>query len=216
MGEGPKVISELKQEGVEIHSFFSVDKEKIINENHFHVTQGELQKISFLKTANTSLAVFKIPEVKPVNNNGLTLVLDAVRDPGNLGTIIRLCDWFGVKQLICSTDTTDCYNPKVVQATMGSLARVAIHYLDIEHYLKASSLPIYGAFMDGENVYNQKLQQDAIIVMGNEANGVSESIEKLITEKVAIPQFGNQTTESLNVATATAILLSEARRFTEM
>ncbi|RFN59820.1 TrmH family RNA methyltransferase [Marixanthomonas ophiurae] len=216
VGEGPKVISELKQEGLEIHSFFSVNEEEFINENHFHVTQAELQKISFLKTANTSVAVFKMPEVKPVNNKGLTIVLDAVRDPGNLGTIIRLCDWFGVKQLICSTDTTDCYNPKVVQATMGSLARVAIHYVDIENYLKASSLPIYGAFMDGENVYRQKLQQDAIIVMGNEANGVSESIEKLITEKIAIPQFGNQRTESLNVATATAILLSEVRRFTEM
>jgi len=216
VGEGPKVISELKNESLKIHSFFSVDESEISSEESFHVTQAELQKLSFLKTANTSLAVFEIPEKKPIEAKGLTLVLDAVRDPGNLGTIIRLCDWFGVKQLICSTDTTDCYNPKVVQATMGSLARVAIQYLDIEDYLKESSLPIYGAFMDGANVYTKKLQEDAIIIMGNEANGVSGTIERLITEKIAIPQFGNQTTESLNVATATAILLSEARRFTEM
>ena len=212
VGEGPKVISELKNENLQLHSFFSTDETEITDENHFHVTQTELQKLSFLKTANTSLAVFKIPTEKSIKNNGLTLVLDAVRDPGNLGTIIRLCDWFGVQQLICSTDTTDCYNPKVVQATMGSLARVAIQYTDIEVFLKTSSLPIYGAFMNGENVYKKALQQDAIIVMGNEANGISENIEKLITEKISIPQFGNQTTESLNVATATAILLSEARR----
>lgn len=216
VGEGPKVISELKQEGIAIDSFFSVNEDETTLENHYHITQTELQKISFLKTANTSLAVFKIPEKKPIENSGLTVVLDAVRDPGNLGTIIRLCDWFGVKQLICSTDTTDCYNPKVVQATMGSLARVAIHYLDVENYLSTVSLPVYGAFMDASNVYKKNLAQDAIIVMGNEANGISSSIEKLISEKITIPQFGNQTTESLNVATATAILLSEARRFTEM
>tara|TARA_R100001369_G_scaffold89319_1_gene126825 strand:- start:1208 stop:1933 length:726 start_codon:yes stop_codon:yes gene_type:complete len=216
VGEGLKVISELKQENLKIHSFFSVNENEITAEHDFYVTQAELQKISFLKTANTSLAVFEIPESKPIETNGLIIALDAIRDPGNLGTIIRLCDWFGVKQLICSTDTTDCYNPKVVQATMGSLARVSIKYIDIENYLKETSLPIYGAFMDGKDVYRQKLEQDAIIVMGNEANGVSQSIEKLITEKITIPQFGNQTTESLNVATATAILLSEARRFTEM
>lgn len=216
VSEGPKVISELKNENLQLHSFFSTDETEITDENHYHVTQTELQKLSFLKTANTSLAVFKIPGEKSIKNNGLTVVLDAIRDPGNLGTIIRLCDWFGVQQLICSTDTTDCYNPKVVQATMGSLARVAIKYTDIEVFLKTSSLPIYGAFMNGENVYKKALQKDAIIVMGNEANGISENIEKLITEKISIPQFGNQTTESLNVATATAILLSEARRFTEM
>ncbi len=216
MGEGPKVISELKEEGLKIHSFFSVDESGITSEKHFHVTQSELQKISFLKTANTSLAVFETPKKKPIETKGLTVVLDAVRDPGNLGTIIRLCDWFGVRQLICSTDTTDCYNPKVVQATMGSLARISIEYTKLENYLNETSLPIYGAFMDGANVYEQNLQEDAIIVMGNEANGISETIEKLITQKIAIPQFGSQTTESLNVATATAILLSEARRFTEM
>jgi|TARA_R100000479_G_scaffold21607_1_gene8189 TrmH family RNA methyltransferase len=216
VGEGPKVISELKQENLRIHSFFSVEEGGITAEHEFHVTQTELQKMSFLKTANTSLAVFEIPEPKPIEKKGLTVVLDAIRDPGNLGTIIRLCDWFGVKQLICSTDTTDCYNPKVVQATMGSLARVAIKYVDIENYLKETSLPIYGAFMDGENVYKREFPQDAILVMGNEANGVSGTIEKLITEKITIPQFGNQTTESLNVATATAILLSEVRRSTEM
>ncbi|PVW17051.1 TrmH family RNA methyltransferase [Marixanthomonas spongiae] len=216
VAEGPKIISELKEGGLQLHSFYTIDEKEVFDENHFYVTQAELQKISFLKTANMSLAVFKIPEIKQIESTGLTVVLDAVRDPGNLGTIIRLCDWFGVSQLVCSTDTTDCYSPKVVQATMGSMARVAVHYVDIENYLKTTSLPIYGAFMDGKSVYSKQLRQDALIVMGNEANGISKPIEELISEKITIPQFGHQTTESLNVATATAILLSEARRFTEM
>lgn len=215
VAEGPKVISELIKEQLELHSFFSVQETESSKENHFLVSQKELQKLSSLKTANTSLAVFKIPSEIHIKNQGLTIVLDAVRDPGNLGTIIRLCDWFGVTQLICSKDTTDCYNPKVVQATMGSLARVSICYTDIQKFITESSLPVYGAFMEGKNVYTQNLLQDAILVMGNEANGISEKIEKLITEKISIPQFGNQTTESLNVATATAILLSELKRSIE-
>ena len=143
-------------------------------------------------------------------------MVDALRDPGNLGTIIRLCDWFGVTQLVCSRDTVDCYNPKVVQATMGSIARVSIHYLDIDHYLQQSKLPIYTAMMDGQNVYNATLASDAILIMGNEANGVSQQIKALSTHQIAIPQFGElHATESLNVATATAILLSEFARITE-
>jgi TrmH family RNA methyltransferase len=151
-----------------------------------------------------------------LKNSGLIVALDAIRDPGNLGTIIRLCDWFGVQQLICSEDTADCYNPKVVQATMGSLARVQIHYVSLLEFFEATDLPIYGGFMDGKNVYSEKLPKDGIIVMGNEANGISEEIIQKITHKITIPRFGNlQKTESLNVATATAILLSEFRRFTE-
>ena len=141
------------------------------------------------------------------------MALDNVRDPGNLGTIIRLCDWFGVKELVCSKATVDCFNPKVIQATMGSITRVNISYVDLETFLKDIDMPVFGAFMDGENVYKKQLAQHGILVMGNEANGVSKTVEALITEKISIPRFGDlQATESLNVATATSILISEFRR----
>jgi len=216
VGEGPKVIGELLKEGFELDSLFTKEVTQITAENHFHVTDAELKKISFFKTANTSLAIFKIPQPKPLLDSGLMVALDAVRDPGNLGTIIRLCDWFGVQQLLCSEDTADCFNPKVVQATMGSLARVQIHYLSLSEYFEKTRLPIYGGFMGGKSVYDEKLPKDGILVMGNESHGISESLLQKITHKIAIPRFEKtQKTESLNVATATAILLSEFRRFTE-
>ena len=215
IAEGAKVIDELLKQGLELHTHFHVNAQPD-DANRQEISQALLQKISCLKTANTSLATFKIPTPAPLLNSGLTLVVDTLRDPGNLGTIIRLCDWFGVTQLVCSKDTVDCYNPKVVQATMGSIARVSIHYLDINHYLQQSKLPIYTAMMDGQNVYNATLTSDAILIMGNEANGVSQQIKALSTHQIAIPQFGElHATESLNVATATAILLSEFARITE-
>lgn len=217
IAEGPKVIAELLNEGLKLHSFFSTEASEISAENHFQVTEAELKKISFLKTANTSLALFEIPHPKQLQDEGLIVVLDAVRDPGNLGTIIRLCDWFGVQQLICSEDTADCYSPKVVQATMGSMARVQVHYISLTEYLEKTKLPIFGGFMDGKNIYSEKLPKDGIVVMGNEAHGISKEIIQKITHKITIPRFGKtQKTESLNVATATAILLSEFRRSTEM
>jgi len=140
------------------------------------------------------------------------LVLDEVRDPGNLGTLIRLCDWYGIEHLICSEQTVDCFNPKVVQATMGSLTRVNLVYTDLETYLSKQKLPVYGAFMDGENVYRSQLPEEAILVLGNEANGVSAAVSEKIQQKISIPQFGSSTTESLNVAIAGAILVSEFKR----
>ena len=139
--------------------------------------------------------------------------MDGINDPGNLGTIIRLCDWFGVAQLICSKDTVDCYNQKVVQSSMGSLTRISIKYLDLTEYLSDTKFPTFIADMDGENVYKTTLPKEAVLIMGNEANGVSDEIKALIKNKVSIPRFGEtQETESLNVATATAILLSEFKR----
>jgi TrmH family RNA methyltransferase len=159
------------------------------------------------------LALFQIPNSEMPSSSGLIVALDAVRDPGNLGTIIRLCDWFGVEQLWCNEQTVDLYNPKVVQATMGSLARVKLHYLDLEKEIQKSNLPVFGTFMDGENIYQTKLPTEGILILGNEANGISSAIEKLVTSRLAIPRFGNlQKTESLNVATATAIFLSEFKR----
>ena len=215
VAEGPKVISELLAEKLVLHSLFSIDSSEITQSHHTLVSPKELQKISSLKTANTAVGVFKKPTVPLFQDSGLVVALDAVRDPGNLGTIIRLCDWFGVKQLLCSNDTVDCYNAKVIQATMGSIARVSIAYVDLRSVLKTSKMPVLGAFMDGATVYQTALPNEAILVMGNEANGISKEISEVITQRISIPQFGAQTTESLNVATATAILLSECRRSIE-
>ena len=223
VAEGPKLITEFIKEGLRLETFFTTEFEDQISHlgsdflNKYHqVSSNELQKMSFLKTANTSLAVFHIPKTKEQERKGLVVALDAIRDPGNLGTIIRLCDWFDVSQLICSEDTTDCFNPKVVQATMGSLARIDIRYVNLSTHLRNTSLPIYGGVMDGSSVYQSSLPAEAIIILGNEANGISEAIQKQINHPITIPQFGlKKDTESLNVATATAVLLSEFKRSTE-
>lgn len=209
--EGKKSISEFLESNVKLnHLYTTVDDFKCDSKKLTLISENELKKISSLKTPQVALALFEIPKPKPVHDSGLIVVLDAVRDPGNLGTIIRLCDWFGIKQLVCSETTVDCFNSKVVQATMGSLTRVHISYVDLEAFLKASKLPIFGAFMDGKNVYEETLPQNGILILGNEANGISSTVETLVQHKINIPRFGNlQATESLNVATATAILLSE-------
>ncbi|SDH03376.1 TrmH family RNA methyltransferase [Winogradskyella thalassocola] len=179
------------------------------------ISEVELKKISALKNPNTALAIFEIPIEIPTQDNGLIVALDDVRDPGNLGTIIRLCDWYGIKDLVCSQNTVDCYNSKVVQATMGSLTRVNVRYVDLQDYLEASKTAIFGTFLEGENIYTATLPEQGIIILGNEANGISEAIETVVNRKVTIPQFGTiKATESLNVANATAILLSEFRRRT--
>lgn len=218
VAEGIKVINELLESSFELEAIYGIDDAALhLSKKHetvfHHITPTELKKISFLKTPQTALALFKIPTQVANTRQGVTVLLDDVRDPGNLGTIIRLCDWFGVKSLICSSQTVDCYNPKVVQATMGSLSRISISYTDIQDYLEEEHRAIYGTFMDGEMIYTASLPKEAVIVMGNEANGISEAIEQLVTHKIAIPRFGQlQKTESLNVATATAICLSEFKR----
>lgn len=211
--EGVKTIKELLQSPLKLHALYTTETFHIDAKDEILISETDLKRISFLTTPNTALAIFKIPEPKPMDTNALIVALDAVRDPGNLGTIIRLCDWFGVSQLVCSHETVDCFNPKVIQSTMGSITRVNISYVDLVGFLKAIKLPVFGAFMEGETVYNKQLPEKGVLVMGNEANGVSKEVEAIITEKIAIPRFGNlQATESLNVATATAILLSEFRR----
>ena len=159
------------------------------------------------------VAIFKMPKPKPIKEEKLILALDAVNDPGNLGTIIRLCDWFGIQELVCSQQTVDCYNTKVVQATMGSLTRVNINYVDLPEFLLQTQLAVFGTYMDGDNIYNSALPESGVLVMGNEANGISDTVSKIVTSRLAIPRFGDlKSTESLNVATATAILLSEFKR----
>jgi TrmH family RNA methyltransferase len=189
------------------------DFEDVLPSKKSLILEADLKKISALATANSCLAVFKIPLEKKIKESGLIVALDSIRDPGNLGTILRLCDWFGVKEIVCSKETVDLYNPKVVQATMGSIARVNMSYIDLNSFIAATNLPVFGTFMDGVNIYKTTLPQEGIVVMGNEANGISKELEKLIKNKLSIPRFGEiQKTESLNVATATAIILSEFRR----
>ena len=215
IAEGVKVLNELLNSPFEIETLFCTDDfEVAISEKKIiRISETELKKVSTLKSPNKALGLFKIPKEKALQNSGFTIALDAINDPGNLGTIIRLCDWFGITQLVCSKDTVDCYNQKVVQASMGSLTRVTIHYTDLENYITKSNLDTFIADMDGENVYKTKLPKEGILIMGNEANGVSEEIKSLLQYKISIPRFGEtQETESLNVATATAILLSEFKR----
>jgi TrmH family RNA methyltransferase len=213
--EGIKVIQELLESNFELVHLYTTqnDFEQVSNVKKVIVDESDLKKISALSTPNTCLAVFKIPVEKKIIESGLVLVLDSIRDPGNLGTILRLCDWFGIGQLICSKETVDIYNPKVVQATMGSIARVNVNYVNLETFVSKTKLAIFGTFMDGNNIYKTELPQEGIIIMGNEANGISPELEKLIKNRLTIPRFGNlQKTESLNVANATAIILSEFRR----
>ena len=215
IAEGIKVVNELLNSSFQVDILFATDdfETTISSDKIVRVSEKDLQKISNLKSPNKVLGLFKIPDEKPLQQKGLTIVLDAINDPGNLGTIIRLCDWFGVTQLICSKDTVDCYNAKVVQASMGSLTRISIQYIALENYFQETNLPTFIADMNGENVYKSTLPKEAILVMGNEANGVSDEIRALIKNKISIPKFGEtQETESLNVATATAILLSEFKR----
>jgi TrmH family RNA methyltransferase len=213
--EGVKVIQELLDSNFELEHLYSTqnDFEDVLPSKKSLILEADLKKISALATANSCLAVFKIPLEKKIKESGLIVALDSIRDPGNLGTILRLCDWFGVKEIVCSKETVDLYNPKVVQATMGSIARVNMSYIDLNSFIAATNLPVFGTFMDGVNIYKTTLPQEGIVVMGNEANGISKELEKLIKNKLSIPRFGEiQKTESLNVATATAIILSEFRR----
>jgi len=215
IAEGIKVVQELLNSTFQVETLYATDdfENSTSSDKIVRISEKELQKISHLKTPNKVVGLFKMPEEKVLQQSGIIIALDALNDPGNLGTIIRLCDWFGVQELICSKDTVDCYNQKVVQASMGSLSRVSIRYVDLKTYLQEATLPVFIADMDGANVYTTALPKDAILIMGNEANGISDSIRSLVKNKVSIPRFGEtQETESLNVATATAILLSEFKR----
>jgi len=216
VAEGPKVINELLSAKFKLHSLYATVEDLFAGVNSEIISDEEISKISFLKNANNSVAVFTIPEQKKPKKEGITLLLDSIRDPGNLGTIIRLSDWFNVSNIICSSDSVDCFNPKVIQATMGSISRVSISYCDLTEYLSLNDLPVYAGTMDGKNIYKEKLPENAIVILGNESNGISDTLLNFTTHKIGIPRFGNNhQTESLNVAVATAILFSEFKRFTE-
>ncbi len=180
-----------------------------INFNVESISRKDLESISLLKNPKDALAVFFQKETSKTPSKGIILALDNLQDPGNLGTIIRTADWFGIKNIVCSNETVDCYNPKVVQATMGSLANIDIIYTDLAKYLTNANLPIYGTFLGGKNIDKITFPTDAIIIIGNEGNGISQEIETLVTQKITITKHPNAKAESLNAAIATAIVLSK-------
>jgi RNA methyltransferase, TrmH family len=211
--EGIKNIGEVIKSSIKIKELFITEdfwpEEKQIKKTF--IDEKDLKKISYLTTPNIGLALCELPNYDDkISLNGLTIALDDIRDPGNLGTIIRLADWFGVENILCTKESVDMYNPKVIMSTMGSFTRVKVHYIDLENYLKSYNGNVFGTFMEGDSIYEQKLPQDGILVMGNEANGISKEIENLTTNKLSIPFFGkNGSTESLNVAVATSVILGE-------
>ena len=230
IAEGPKVVADLLTVALPKHIIATPDwlaryrgeistcDEVQISE----VTEAELRKASFLKHPQQVIGVFPIPSpeagksIIDIPSRQLCLALDGVQDPGNLGTIIRIADWFGIEHVYCSEDTADAYNPKVVQATMGSIARVKLHYTNLRQFITQlpRGVPVYGTLLDGQNIYTQELSSHGLIVMGNEGNGISADIRKLINQKLLIPSYpaGTDTAESLNVAIATAITCAEFRR----
>jgi RNA methyltransferase, TrmH family len=227
IAEGEKVVFELLSSGWGISAvygtqeFFNRMPGKVRIPKRAEVvlvTENELKKISALSTPQYVLAVAEIPSGENAINyeSGLKLLLDGISDPGNLGTIIRIADWFGVSEIICSENTADCFNPKVVQASMGSLFHLKLHYENLIEVLKENlsrkNLPVYGTVLDGEDIHKQKFTGDSFIIAGNESSGISYELLSFITNKITIPSFNSSKAESLNVAVATGIVLSEFRR----
>ncbi len=212
--EGEKSVSELLDSDFEIDlvltttEFFDKYGEKIREKSKSYeiVNQSELEKVGTFTTNNAALAVVKQKKIlEPKNDSEIFLALDEIKDPGNLGTIIRIADWYGIKNIIASKNTVDFYNPKVITATKGSFTRVKIFYTDLNDFLLKTKLPIFGAFLNGKNIHETKFPKSGILVMGNESNGISRELEKNINQRITIPSFGKA--ESLNVAIATAIIL---------
>ncbi|MGB0836549.1 MAG: RNA methyltransferase [Flavobacteriaceae bacterium] len=217
MVEGRKSTDEfIRQNHYVLHRLFVLDDAHYLEVDPHKleiISPEELKSISNLNNPDDCVALFELSKETQVVHEGLILALDQINDPGNLGTIIRLCDWFGVNQLWCSKNTVDCFNPKVVQSTMGSLSRVELVYTDLLAEISTTDLPVYITEMDGEDIYNSSLPKQAIIVMGNEANGVGVELKNQIDKHLSIPRFGQaQKTESLNVAMATGIVLAEFNR----
>ena len=219
VAEGTKVVGDLLKAGYIPHSLYAtpdgIASHSVAEATE--VTDDELTRLSFQQHPQQVLALFPIPSLnsKFLILNSLALALDGVQDPGNLGTIIRIADWFGISNIICSEDTVDAYNPKVVQATMGSIARVNIIYTNLLELLDGlpADFPVYGTLLDGENIYTQELTPHGLIIMGNEGNGISDAVRQRVNRRLLIPDFHNgDTADSLNVAIATAITCSEFRR----
>lgn len=224
LAEGPKLIEELAGHFacrfvVATRQWIDAHRHSLPCDDVSEATEEELARASLLKTPQQVLAVFRQPDDQDLPLRApfgqLCLALDGVQDPGNLGTIVRLADWFGIEHIFCSADTADIYNPKAVQATMGGLARVRLHYTDLPSLIRSmDGIPVYGTLLDGADMYTQSLSENGLIVMGNEGKGISGEVRKLVNRKLYIPNYpaGRETSESLNVAIATAIVCAEFRR----
>ena len=219
VAEGEKLIGELRASHLRIRKIFALDG-VFAGPEVETVAPRDMERLSLLKTAGNSLALVEIPRYAlnaAALATQLTLALDDVQNPGNLGTIIRLADWFGITDIVCSEGSADCFNPKVVQATMGAIMRVRVHYTDLGAFLQGAGnagLPVYGTFLEGDNIYGTTLSEAGIIVMGNEGRGVSDAAARAVTRKLFIPPYpaDRRGSESLNVAMATGIVCSEFRR----
>ena len=220
VAEGFKLVDEIRSSSLRIRNIYTT-RDDVAGRDVVRIEKREMERISQLNTASDILAVVEQPRYSLKLNDlrsKLTLALDGVQNPGNMGTIVRLADWFGIENIICSRECADLYNPKVVQATMGALLRVKVHYVDNLSWLlseaREGGLPIYGTLLDGNNIYNERLSSEGIIVMGNEGRGLSDECRKALTDKLFIPPYPADapTSESLNVAMATGIILSEFRR----
>ena len=221
VAENEKLVGEILQSNLEIDSLFCLSDAKLpentVQQNI--ISETDMKRISFLKTPSNVLATVKIPN-KEIDideiNTSLSLVLDNIQDPGNLGTIIRLCDWFGIRNVICSCESADCFAPKAIQATMGAICRVNVFYVALKDFFTAvdKNINVFGTFLEGENIYRSHLPQTGLIIMGSEGQGISPEIEKFVTKKLYIPCFSSNQTkpESLNVSVATAIVCSEFKR----
>lgn len=219
VAEGEKLVGELRASHLHVRKIYALEG-VLPGPGTTTVSEKEMERLSLLKTPNRALALVETPrrrldagELK----ERLTLALDEVQNPGNLGTIIRLADWFGIRDVVCSTDSADCFNPKVVQATMGAILRVRVHYIDLERFLseaRGAGIPVYGTFLEGENLYDTPLTPTGILLMGNEGRGVSEACARHVNRKLFIPPYpaDRRATESLNVAMATGIVCAEFRR----
>lgn len=233
IAEGPKVVGDLlplmdcKELFLTDQGFERFNAAKLLDgmaESSVHrITQAELERLSTLKAPREALGVFRTPqrqtdtkELAAIASKELCLALDGVQDPGNLGTIIRIADWFGIEHILASTTSADAFAPKVVQATMGAIGRVKMHYVDLESMLSKMDpdIPLYGTFLDGNNIYAKDLCPNGIVVMGNEGNGISAGVSALINRRLFVPNYPSErnTSESLNVAVATAIICAEFRR----
>lgn len=219
VAEGEKLVGELRSSYLRIRKIYALDG-ALTGPDTTPVSEKEMERLSLLKTPNRALALVEIPRYRLTAGDldrRLTLALDEVQNPGNLGTIIRLADWFGIRDVVCSPDSADCFNPKVVQATMGAILRVRVHYVGLEPFLheaRQAGIPVYGTFLEGEEIYASDLTPHGILLMGNEGRGVSEACARHVNRKLFIPPYpaDRHATESLNVAMATGIVCAEFRR----
>jgi TrmH family RNA methyltransferase len=220
IAEGDKLVEEILSSGLTVRSLYTTHRDSTLRGATL-IERSEMERISQLKSANTTLAVVEQPRYRldeGALKHTLVLALDGVQNPGNMGTIMRLADWFGVSDILCSRECADCYNPKVVQATMGAILRVRVHYVDdlaaLLKRLNSCGMPIYGTLLDGENIYTKQLTANGVIVMGNEGRGLSDVCRATVSDSLFIPPYpiDTPTSESLNVAMATAVVLAEFRR----